>query len=289
MSWTPTSPAKASRGRELSSNESRAQKLAENLRIEHGLEDAPIKDLFEFVHTATKIDVLSIDVPEAEHGLSMTDPTTGRTVIAVATTQHPMRQRSSIAHELGHVVAGDLDRETPLVPGERSPAEICADAFARHLLLPLEAVHRRLPTGGPSVSLVDLSALVQEFEVSPALAAIQLRTTGRIDAETCTEWSKRSAAHLATTFGWLSQYRSLASDSASPRAPQSLMTRAVEGYQRGVLGITELAAWYGQEPEVLEEELGLPQQADESDEWVDEWDEDAPLFPGSTAQGETAS
>jgi len=245
--------------------------------------------MFEFVHAATRIDVLSIDVPEAEHGLSMIDPTTGRTVIAVATTPHPMRQRSSIAHELGHVVADDLDSETPLVPGDRSSAEICADAFARHLLLPLEAVHRRLPPGGASVSLYDLSALVQEFEVSPALAAIQVRTTGRIDAETCAEWSKHSAAHLATTFGWLSQYRSLASDSAIPRAPQSLMTRAVDGYQRGVLGVAELAAWYGQEPEVLEEELGLPQQAEDTDEWVDEWDEDAPLFPGSASEGETAS
>lgn len=244
--------------------------------------------MFELVHTATGIDVLSINVPEAEHGLSMIDPTTGRTVIAIATTPHPMRQRSSIAHELGHVLGGDLDSETPLVPGDRSPAEISADAFSRHLLLPLEAVQRRFPAG-VSVSLHDLSALVQEFEVSPALAAIQLRTIGRIDAETCAQWSKHSAAHLATTFGWLSQYRSLSSDSVVPRAPQSLMTRAVEGYQRGVLGLTELAAWYGQDPQVLEEELGPPQQAEKSDEWVDDWDEDAPLFPGSTAEGEPAS
>ncbi len=240
------------------------------------------------MHTATGIDVLSLNVPEAEHGLSMIDPTTGRLVIAVATTPHPMRQRSSIAHELGHVLAGDLDSDAPLEPGDRSSAEICADAFSRHLLLPLEAVHRRLPEGA-SVSLHDLSALVQEFEVSPALAAIQLRTSDRIGAETCTEWSKHSAGHLATTFGWLSQYRSLASDSVIPRAPQSLMTRAVEGYRRGVLGITELAAWYGQQPEVLKEELGPPQRAEESDESVDQWDEDAPLFPGSTADGETDS
>lgn len=237
---------------------------------------------------ATGIDVLSIDVPPTEHGLSMTDPTTGRTVIAVATTSHPMRQRSSIAHELGHVLAGDLDSKTPLVPGDRSPAEIGADAFARHLLLPLEAVQRRLPKGHASATLSDLSALVQEFEVSPALAAIQLRTTGRIDAETCAAWSKHSTAHLATTFGWLSQYRSLAADSATPRAPQSLMTRAVEGYQRGVLGIAELSAWYGQDPEDLEKELG-PQRADQPNDWGDEWDEDAPLFPGSTAEGETTS
>jgi hypothetical protein len=187
-----------------------------------------------------------------------------------------MRQRSSIAHELGHVIAGDLERAEPLVPGERSSEEICADAFARHLLLPLGAIRRRYPVGDTQVtfSLADLSDLIQEFEVSPHIATIQLRTLKRIDADTYSNWSARSAANLAMRFGWGSQYRSLAADSSVPRAPQSLMTRAVEGYQRGVLSITELAYWYGQDPTELEEELGTPQLANE----VDEWDDDAPLF-----------
>ncbi|TDT95573.1 Zn-dependent peptidase ImmA (M78 family) [Streptomyces sp. 846.5] len=273
----------------MSSNESRAQQLAEGFRAEQRLEDAPIKDMFELVHAARGIDVLSIDAPDAEHGLSMTDPSTGRTVIAVATTPHPMRQRSSVAHELGHVLAGDLDGEAPLLlPGGRSSAEICADAFARHLLLPLGAVRRRLPKGA-SVSQSDLSALVQEFEVSPHLAAIQLRTAGLIDAEVCTDWGRLSAAHLATTFGWLSQYNSLAVDSTAPRAPQSLMTRAVEGYQRGVLGITELAAWYQQDPAILEDELGHSRQVEAGEDWQDEWDQDAPLFPSCAEAGDAAS
>jgi len=46
------------------------------------------------------------------------------------------------AHELGHHIAGDLTSGKTLTPGERSPAEIRADAFARHLLLPLAAVRR---------------------------------------------------------------------------------------------------------------------------------------------------
>jgi Zn-dependent peptidase ImmA (M78 family) len=228
--------------------------------------------MFELVHAAKGIDVISMNAPDAEHGLSMCDPVTGRVVIAVATTSHPMRQRSSIAHELGHVIAGDLDRAEPLVPGERSPEEICADAFARHLLLPLDAIRRRLAAGS-DLALSDLSELVQEFEVSPPIAAIQLRTLQLINADTCANWCTRSAATLAMTFGWGSQYRSLVADSSVPRAPQSLMARAVEGYQQGVLGIHELASWYGQEPAELQEELGTPQLAD------DDWDDDAPLFP----------
>lgn len=276
------------RRRELNGTEDRARTLAERFRAEHGLEDAPIKDMFELVHATTGIDVLSVAAPGSEHGLTMIDPVTGRIVIAVATTAHPMRQRSSIAHELGHVVAGDLDEETRLVPGDRSSIEVCADAFARHLLLPLHGVRRRLPRRR-DVSLSDISALVQEFGVSAAIAAIQVRTVGRIDAQTCSTWGGLSAARLAATFGWLGPYRTLASDSAAPRAPQALMTRAVEGYHRGVLGIAELASWYGQQPDVLADELRPPPSAEESDPGIVEWDQDAPLFMPPSAQGEKPS
>jgi len=258
-------------------NEKRAQQLADDFRARHRLDRGPIKDMYELVHVTNGIDVISMNAPGAEHGLSMRDPATGRVVIAVATTPHPMRQRSSIAHELGHVLAGDLERAEPLVPGERSPGEICADAFARHLLLPLDAVQRRFPARDNQVSPVpsDLSDLVQEFEVSPYIAAIQLRTLKLIDADTCAGWSTRSAANLAMTYGWGSQYHGLAADSSVPRAPQSLMARAVEGYHRGVLGVNELAYWYGQDAAKIEDELGTPRSAEDGDEW----DDDAPLFP----------
>lgn len=273
------------REHELTTNESSARQLAESFRAEHSLGHGPIKDLYELVHVARKIDVISMKVPDAEHGLSMCDPASGRVVIVVATTVHPMRQRSSIAHELGHVLAGDLERDETLTPGERSPAEIRADAFARHLLLPLKAIRRRLMADGTSasLSLADLSALVQEFEVSPHIAAIQLRTLKLIDADTCSAWSARSATNLATTFGWGSQYRALAADSSETRAPQALMARAVEGYQRGVLGINEVATWYARDPAELEVELGAPVRAGE----IDNWDDDGPLFPDEELEDQT--
>jgi Zn-dependent peptidase ImmA (M78 family) len=265
----------------MTTNELRAKKLAENFRDQHGLGDGPIKDMFELGHLAAGVDVISMHAAEAEHGLSMADPATGRAVVAVATTPHPMRQRSSIAHELGHVLGGDLEQPGSLTPGERSPDEIRADAFARHLLLPLDGVRRRFPQPKGEFSLADLSDIVQEFEVSPHLAAIQLRTLNLIDQATCTNWSTLSATYLATSFGWLSQYRSLAADSAQPRAPQGLMTKAVEGYRRGVLGIIELATWYGQDPAELEQELG-PQHLPDPEQ-DDDWDSDAPLFPDDEA------
>lgn len=255
-------------------NERWAQDSAGRFRSEHHLGTAPIKDVFEMVHLAIGVDVFSIRAAEEEHGLSMLDPATGRRVIVVATTPHPMRQRSSVLHELGHLLRGDLDTPPDAPPGERGPAEICADAFARHLLLPLQVVRERYRLH--QVSVTDLSDLVQEYATSPAIAAIQFKTARLISPDICDDWSRLTSRHLAVQFGWLSQYVSMAESSNGPRAPQRLMQRAVTGYRAGVLGLPELSSWYGQDAESLRVELGEPQDVGSVE---DDWDLDAPLFP----------
>jgi len=271
----------------VSRNERIARDRAETFRDEHALGLRPLGDLFELAHVALGCDALAIDADEAEHGLSMLDPVTRRIAIVVATTPHPMRQRSSLAHEMGHVVGGDLETEIVPTPGERNPAEIQADAFARHLLLPVGALRERFGTGArrARVGEAELADVVQEFEVSPSLAAIQFREARLIDAATSTAWLAMSTSSVAARYGWLSQYQAMALASTQPRAPQTLMRRAVEGYHRGVIDLDELAAWYGQTTDELRAQLGPPRDApDESDEYTggghaDDLDEDAPLFP----------
>lgn len=258
----------------MTSNEAAARCLAEDFRQQNGLDLAPVKDVFELVHATRGVDVISMDAHESEHGLSMLDPDSGRVVIVVATTSNPMRQRSSVAHELGHVLAGDLERDVTLVPGDRAPEEIRADAFARHLLLPLEVVRTRFPRG-TEITAAGLSNLVQEFELSPKIVAIQLREAKLIDEQKCEFWGALSAPQLATANGWLSQYRALVDGSQRSRAPQALMSRAVAAYQQGLLGLPELAAWYGQPAEELAEALGTPEDLPAID---DDWHTDAPLF-----------
>jgi Zn-dependent peptidase ImmA (M78 family) len=266
----------------VSSSEQAARARAEAFRAAHDLGSRPLGDMFELVHTALKCDALALETDEAEHGLSMLDPETERVVIAVATTRHPMRQRSSLAHEIGHVVAGDLLAKSAPVPGSRSPAEIQADAFARHLLLPVSALHARFGRPGRDAADVgepELAAIVQEFEVSPSLAAIQFKEAGLIRQRVCDDWRSVSTSMLATRYGWLSQYRAMSAAALQPRAPQTLMRRAVEGYHRGVVGLGELSRWYGTAPEALLEQIGRP-RADATTRVAD-LDEDVPLFaPG---------
>lgn len=207
--------------------------------------------------------------PESEHGLVMQDEKTGRIVISVATTPYPMRQRSSIAHELGHILAGHLNQN--FAYGERCPAEIVADGFARHLLLPMAALKARYDH---ILGLETLSEIVQVFGVSPQLAAIQLREASLIDAELTSRWSKITTKNLANKFGWENQYRLLAHASNTPRAPQLLVTRAIQAYQNGALGLAELAFWYGRSAAEIAAEFDISASSE-----PDPWDENQPLFP----------
>jgi Zn-dependent peptidase ImmA (M78 family) len=67
----------------------------------------PLGDLVAVIEQATGIDVAVLDVGPDEHGLAMRDPARGTVFIGVARTRNPMRQRSTLAHELGHVLFGD--------------------------------------------------------------------------------------------------------------------------------------------------------------------------------------
>jgi hypothetical protein len=80
---------------------------AARFRKDHHLGVQPLGDLLEVIEQATGIDVAVLDVGPDEHGLTMRDPARGTVFIGVARTRNPMRQRSTLAHELGHVLFED--------------------------------------------------------------------------------------------------------------------------------------------------------------------------------------
>ena len=69
--------------------------------------DQPLGDIITIIEQTTGVDVAVLDVHDSEHGMAMRDPKFGSTIIAVARTTHPMRQRSTLAHELAHVLFED--------------------------------------------------------------------------------------------------------------------------------------------------------------------------------------
>ncbi|WP_412747231.1 ImmA/IrrE family metallo-endopeptidase [Krasilnikovia sp. MM14-A1004] len=200
----------------------------------------PLGDLVALIEQSADIDVAVLDAGPDEHGLTMRDPQRGAVFIGVARTHRPMRQRSTLAHELGHVVLGDWVDSDAADRSQRPPAEIRADVFARHLLLPIDGLRGFL--GDPrAITLATLSTVVQRFLVSPSIAAIALEQAGYIGKAVKREWMTTSALRLAVQFGWGDQYRALQADSDRRRAPQRLLARTIHGYVDGVLSAQVIA------------------------------------------------
>jgi Zn-dependent peptidase ImmA (M78 family) len=217
---------------------------ATRFRQDHHLGVQPLGDLLELIEQATGIDVAVLDVGPDEHGLTMQDPARGTVFIGVARTRNPMRQRSTLAHELGHVLFKDwVDSDTGDW-SDRSPAEIRADAFARHLLVPIDGLREFIRPQLP-IGLSTLSAVVQRYLVSPQIAAIAMHQAGCIDDALKQEWRTRSAPQLAARFGWADQYHLLQANSDRRRAPQRLLARAITGYVEGVLPAQAIATLRG--------------------------------------------
>ena len=192
-----------------------------------------------------------IDADPDEHGLTMHDPDREVT-FGIARPPHPMRQRSTLAHELAHVLFEDWNSQTEF--GSRSPQEIRADAFAHHLLLPEDGL-RELLGNRKSLSTADLSAVVQSSLVSPAIAAIALCECQYIDVSIKKQWMAINTLQLAMQFGWKDQYESLQDGSNRSRAPQHLLARAISGYREGVVTAQAIATLKGDSVENAVEEL----------------------------------
>ncbi|HEY5852483.1 MAG TPA: ImmA/IrrE family metallo-endopeptidase [Aldersonia sp.] len=223
------------------SAETEGRAAAEKFRKAHRLGIQPLGDLVALIEQTTGNDVAVLGVGPDEHGLTMRDPFRDAVFIAVARTSHPMRQRSTLAHELAHVVFADWTAVPSVAPVSARPfEEIRADAFARHLLVPVAGLQEVVDAGRP-VDLGALSKVVQLFGVSPAMAAIALHDADRIDSETKQRWMTLMTPGLAARFGWSDQYESLQVQSNSRRAPQKLLARSIHGYVENVVSAQTIA------------------------------------------------
>src|SRR5699024_9429422 len=151
----------------------------ETIRQEHRLRAQPPDDLVALIEQTTGHDVAVLDDGPDEHGLTMRDPARGKVLSGVARDTHPSRQPSTRDHEPATVIIEDRW----INPAERSPEEIRADAFARHLLIPAAGLEEFLGDGRDASEAL-FSDVVQRFLVSPAIAAIALRDAGQVSPET---------------------------------------------------------------------------------------------------------
>jgi Zn-dependent peptidase ImmA (M78 family) len=235
------------------SAESEGQQEAMRFREQHNLGTAPLGDLVTLIEQAVGADVAVLDTEPNQHGMTMRRGTDGPIYIAVTRTAHPMRQRSTLAHELAHVVFGDWSAEA--IVDSTNPVESRANSFARHLLIPQEGVKEMIASEHVGQGRALLSAVVQRFLVSPTIATIALEQCGRIDRATKDEWMSVTTPTLAAEFGWMERYQALAEASNRRRAPQRLLARAISGWLQNLVPIQTIATLRGLSADEAEEEL----------------------------------
>jgi Zn-dependent peptidase ImmA (M78 family) len=244
---------------DLTGIELEAYLSAHRLREAHGLGPAPIRDVQELIEMVDpEIFVAVLNMPEGMDGMVVKDPTRGRTVVGVATTAVPERLRSSLAHELGHIVNSDYLGELPRNCAARTPSENRADTFARHLLAPREGIELHLRDLGATaghLELAHLASVTRHFGVSPFMALIQLRSMRWLSGSQEQEWGKESAWRLAARFGWLEEYKARAAESQRPVPPRKLVARATEGYIDNQVSLHTLALLNSEDPDDLKTEL----------------------------------
>ncbi|MEA2155724.1 MAG: hypothetical protein QOE11_1864 [Solirubrobacteraceae bacterium] len=181
----------------------------------------------------------------------------GRTVLWVNGTQAAVRQRFTLAHELGHVHCrhdADLPVETFATIGgkSRDSREVQANAFAAELLAPADGV-RALLRGEPS--LEDVVLIAARYGISAIAALYRLNSlglTGRYEVlkreladglhESLWQWVAPEAVVDAIS----------ALDAASlPRLSPVLRRSALAGVAGGSVSVADAAASAGCDPERL--------------------------------------
>lgn len=104
----------------------------------------------------------------------------GRPVIRYTSVEPSVRQRFTIAHELGHYVLGHeglfRDPSKNFSATNYDSKEVAANKFAAELLMPKEEVNRLIKDD----KITDLSKLAQRFNVSEVAMKFRLQNLGWI-------------------------------------------------------------------------------------------------------------
>jgi Zn-dependent peptidase ImmA (M78 family)/transcriptional regulator with XRE-family HTH domain len=190
------------------------------------------------------------------------------------------RSLFTMAHELGHVLAGHADDSITLdreLSGS-TDAERMANAFAASYLMPRDFILTEITERDRKVST--LAYLTYMLGVSYESLIYRLHNLRLINAEgrdklKAISWQQLSAhlANPAYSFGLSRaqigrlQYRSTAKPAYRP--PALLLQRAWDGYEKGIISIRPLAGLMDLEPDQLLDQIEAPEDVESAIEALD--------------------
>ncbi len=231
--------------------------LADRLRsdLSFGPLDLPaeVGTLAAWIEDKLNIDIAIERLPEGLDGLAIARRPFG--LIMISSSISATRQRYTMVHELGHLVAGDgheiIDENVLL---GKSPAEQRANSFAAAFLMPAAAL-RAAFEGQPGVTEELIAGLLGRYRVSLDALAFRLHNADLIDATVRDEVRRMSSARIS-----LRQGRALDLQArGDQRWPGGLLDRAVNAYVGGRISIRPIASLVGIDANTLLQELAPPQ------------------------------
>jgi Zn-dependent peptidase ImmA (M78 family)/transcriptional regulator with XRE-family HTH domain len=230
--------------------------LAERARNRLGADNADLPPeigaLAAVIEDTFNIDVAIEPLSPGIDGLAVTRPQFR--LIVLSSSIPATRQRYTLAHELGHVLAGDGAEIIDVnITAGKTPQETRANAFSAAFLMPSTAL--RMAFKGASAPTDQLIAdLLSRYRVSLDALAFRLHNVGIIDSDGRDTVRRMSSARIGLRQGRATDLQAR----RERRLPQGVLGRAVEAYVKGRISIRPVADLVGVNPDALLDELSPP-------------------------------
>lgn len=236
------------------------RETALRLRDEQELGDGPITDLAALVELS-HVPVVYEPLPQGFCGLNVRYDDNGRAyrAIVVNCNDYWPRQRYTLAHELchglyddpGHVIVDLID-----VP-EKDLVELRAETFARHLLLPSEAVQREMADARRAREplAVTVPRLMLTYGISRAALLNALLADQAITDAEAAPFRSANVDLMMERAGLSEPWRAMCVDQHLPTGSRWLVGRAAEAYANGWIDISVMADLMGEDGESAQRRL----------------------------------
>jgi Zn-dependent peptidase ImmA (M78 family)/transcriptional regulator with XRE-family HTH domain len=198
-------------------------------------------------------DVAVLDIPPGFDGLSWQDDHAW--LIVAATSQTPTRQRFTIAHELGHLLARDdqkLHVDEDVSDSADRESEVRANAFAAAFLMPYPALEPAVRSDELS-NAAAFADLVMRLAVSPS--ALWYRLFNVFGLRLPQHLRRLTTAECAQLAGQSGQFAERLTAAARTRLPKALVRDTYNAYVAGDITLRPLANLLGVPADSLRESL----------------------------------
>jgi Zn-dependent peptidase ImmA (M78 family) len=242
--------------------------------------EGPLTDVVTLIEGPGEIPITIAELSDRLSGALLVER--GRPFIILNGRDHPVRQRFTLAHEFGHWTLGHgqvVDGPGSFTARSTHPDEFQANYFASEFLAPAPAVSAWMEARGePEVTLEIVVGLAVTFGISAKAARIRLEAARylptvkqRSDLDALINAGEHRTLMFRLGLQELNDTITSAKDHL-PRVPQALRSKALAGFQNGLLDVERLAGMLRRPVEQTARELaehGVTQAQldDEDPDW----------------------